>query len=124
MLPGTVTERRQLALDIIDHLNFFQRIFENKHSYVLALLLHTITDPRIQNPIILAKNTRVIAALKKCPELWIRVKPFAQMHPIYGKQCKCGHGKTTHKLGGPCMGTKYYNDHHNCRCKGFRENEL
>lgn len=120
MLPGTIEERRQLALDIMDQVNFFPKALEKKHAYVLGLLLNTITDPRIQTPVQLPLRTRIIHAIKKNTDLWARVSMFAIPFRSASDICKCQHHALSHvpKIGS-CTGRVYRKGSSICKCKYF-----
>lgn len=124
-LPLTFEERRVLALEVADHLNFFPKSFESKHAYVLGLILHQLTDPRVVKPLELRRGTRVISALKKNKGLWERLKPFfIPIQSWSSRQCKCGHMKDDHaNRKGKCKETRGY-PRVNCRCDHFRGKEL
>lgn len=124
MLPGTIEERRQLVLDIMDQVNFYPKVFEHKHCYILGLLIHTLTDPRKHESLALHKGTRVITAIKKNPELWNRVSPFTQLATSFAV-CKCRHNKLNHKDKGECRYILGYGSKSKlCKCKHFVQETL
>ncbi len=95
-LPNlSLQERNQLVLDLIAHCNFFPKIWEGRHPWVLGCIIHKITDPRETEPMPFSRGTRFIAAIKRNQALWIRLKPFTVPHS-WNKICKCKHSVHNH----------------------------
>lgn len=123
----SMQERRQLVLDVMDHVNFYPYLFEKKNFCVIGKLLHVLTDPREMNPIPIQKGTRAIAALKRNKELWNKVKTFMIPDTNYwsGRRCKCLHYTHSHagkEAEGKCQGTDSQGK--SCKCVGFTPRDL
>lgn len=130
MLPGTLEERRALALEVMDYINFFPAAFEKNHPTVLGLVIHTLTDLRIQEPTGLKRRSKVISAIKKNKKLWTKIKVYFKANPVnaWYELCTCTHRGIHHTtVRDPLTGISQKRERcklEGCDCKKFTEAPL
>lgn len=122
MLPGSVSERTQLAMEMLQYLNLQDNLWDRGSTSIaslVAIMLHQVSDPRNQEPLSINRNTSTVAALKRNANLWLRLIPYFKPDDM---RCVCGPYHEHVGGTGRCKSHKKYFDTASpkCTCKAYR----
>lgn len=93
-------QRTTLVMDILRACNLRDEMWKAKSRAVdLAELLRVITDPRIQDRLLIRKAAVLVSTLRKHPEIWEKAKLYLKPEYSFSENCaNCKHKLYNHGI--------------------------